>query len=333
MRAYFPRPPDLASLEMLRRAVGDSCTIQSEARPDDFEVLIEGRPDAATLDVPSLRAVIIPYAGVPVGTLELVRARSDLALYNLHHNAADTAEVTLALLMAAGKQVVPMDQALRKDDWTLSYLPSTAFSFAGKTALVLGFGEIGQRIAAMLIGLGMEVLATRRRAADPYVENGVHVFPDARLHDLLPRAQVLVVALPMTEETTGLLGERELGLLPNGAVLANAARGPIIDEEPLYDALKSRHLHSAGLDVWYSYPKADDASVVIPGMESVPKSASQTPPSKFPFGELDNVVMSPHRGGTSQDTETRRAEALASILRDLVEGKEPQNRVDLDRGY
>ena len=131
---------------------------------------------------------------------------------------------------------------------------------------------------------------------------------------------MLIIALPLTPETEGLIGEMELASLPRGAVLVNVGRGPIIDAEALFNSLSEGHLRGAGLDVWYNYP---------------PDSESQayTPPADFPFHELDNVVMSPHRGGGSEDTGTLRMIHLADLLNSAARGKPLPNRVDLEAGY
>ena len=330
MRVYFPDPPSPEVLAELRTAAGESIQVLSEEQPGDYEVLIEGRPDVALLNAPSLRALIVPFAGVPLSTLELLKARPEIAGYNLHHNAADTADMALALLLAAAKQVVPMDQALRRKDWTGRYEDSRVISLPGRTALILGYGEIGKRIARALVALEMNVVAVRRSAWKGD-EGPVRVAPATELRNLLPVADVLVVALPQTEETTGLIGRNELALMPKSGILVNVARGAIVDEEALYDALKEGRLHSAGLDVWYRYPEAQ--ANAVPGYFSVPDSAKDTAPSKFPFGELDNVVLSPHRAGISMETENRRVQDLAKLLQTLAQRREAANRINLDAGY
>ena len=119
-----------------------------------------------------------------------------------------------------------------------------------------------------------------------------------------------------------MIGAAELALLPPGAVLVNVGRGPVVDEGALYQALKEGTLGAAGIDVWYTYPDDDDAAGV-------------TPPSAYPFGELDNVVLSPHRGGLAEEPDQRRERlaALAEIINALARGEEAPNRVDLTRGY
>jgi phosphoglycerate dehydrogenase-like enzyme len=142
------------------------------------------------------------------------------------------------------------------------------------------------------------------------------------LRGLLPRANVLVLALPSTPETIGLIGRAELDLLPGRAVVVNAGRAASIDERALYEALASHRLLAAGLDVWYRYPESRDR-------------AQGVAPAHFPFHHLDNVVMSPHRAGGLGvgDVEDARVDALAALLNAATRGEPVPNRVDLEAGY
>jgi phosphoglycerate dehydrogenase-like enzyme len=281
-------------------------------------ILIGGRPMREQLLASrELRAVIVPWAGVPESTLELLRDFPHLALHNLHHNAAATAEMALALLLAAAKFIVPIDQRLRANDWSPRYAPSRSIGLHGKTALIVGYGQIGQRVGRVCRALDMSVLATRRNriAAD-----AAEVHPIADLPQLLPRAQVLIITAPLTSETRNLIGEWELALLPPGALLVNVGRGAIVDEQALYLALKSGHLAAAGLDVWYNYPRDEAAQ-------------TNTAPSRYPFHELDNVVLSPHRGGDEAGIDAVRMQHLAELLTAAARGEEMPSRVDLVAGY
>ncbi|MGC9333373.1 MAG: NAD(P)-dependent oxidoreductase, partial [Anaerolineae bacterium] len=191
-----------------------------------------------------------------------------------------------------------------------------------KTALILGYGAIGQYLGQLCRGLGMDVLGIQRRppAGDAVYRDGVRLFAAEALHRLLPQADALLVCLPHTPETTGLVGARELALLPPQAILVNVGRGPIVDEQALYEALRHGRLYAAGLDVWYQYPETEAAR-------------PHTPPASYPFHELPNVVMSPHRAGGSTETEHLRMVHLARLLNAAARGEPMPNRVDLDAGY
>jgi phosphoglycerate dehydrogenase-like enzyme len=146
------------------------------------------------------------------------------------------------------------------------------------------------------------------------------IYPPQALHDLLPQADVLFITLPLTKETNGLIGEKELALLPEHAVLVNVGRGAIVDQGALYHALKDGKLHSAGIDVWYHYP---------PDIESYPN----TPPADYPFHELDNIVMSPHRGGGSMEVEVIRMQHLAELINQIAREGEAPTKINLEQGY
>ncbi|MFY9234517.1 MAG: NAD(P)-dependent oxidoreductase [Fimbriimonadaceae bacterium] len=344
MTVYYPTFPSAAVVLALQERVGSAARIVTEGEPPvETEMLIEGRPSRELLDkLPSLRWVVIPFAGVPEATLAVLR-QSEISLHNLHHNAPETAELAMALLLAAAKQTVPMDIRMRSHDWTPRYELSKTMRLEGKTALVLGYGEIGQRVARACEGLGMKVIAVRRTphppAPSPRHSSGRGGEPDARsiseLPSLLPIADVLMLCLPQTAETIGLIGAKELSLLKKGAILVNIARAVIVDEEALYNALSTGHLHSAGLDVWYRYPqdRKGHGGETVPNYYSKEETASNTPPSSFPFHELENLVMSPHRGGLSTENEKARTEHLARIILAASHGEDVPNRVDLEQGY
>ena len=288
--------------------------------PAEYHVLVAGRPRREHITAsPGLRALVIPWAGLPGETRELMLDFPHVAVHNLHHNAAAAAEMAVTLMLAAAKRILPIDRVFRVHDWTPRYRHDPVALLEGQTALILGYGAIGRRVARACRGLGMQVVAIRRRAStSPDVPD--EVYPPDALHRLLPRADALIVCLPHTPETNGFIGEEELALLPPGAVLVNVGRGPVVDEAALYHALRDGALYAAGLDVWYNYP-ADEAARL------------HTPPSAYPFHELDNVVMSPHRAGYSAETQGLRMMRLAALLNAAARGEPMPNRVDVQAGY
>lgn len=292
-------------------------------QPARYDVLIAGRPQREHLVAsPNLHTLIVPWAGLPEPTWRLMLEFPHIAVHNLHHNALPVAEHTIALLLAAAKFIAPMDRALRAHDWTPRYRSNPSVLLYGNKALILGYGAIGRQVAQLCRGLGMEVTAIRRNASPAHSESlpGITVASPEALHCLLPQAQFLLICLPGTPETTGLIGAPELALLPPRAVLVNTGRGSIVDEAALFQALQDGTLHAAGLDVWYSYPSGKE-------------SRTHTPPSTYPFHQLDNVVMSPHRAGGSTETEALRASHLARLLNAAARGEPMPNRVDLETGY
>jgi phosphoglycerate dehydrogenase-like enzyme len=319
--------PEPDHLDYLLSLLDDGFCITTGADvPPETQILVAGRPTRDHLkSCPDLHTLVIPFAGLPVETRELMAGFPHINVHNLHHNAPMTAEMALALLLAAAKNTVPVDQALRKHDWSPRYTSTPPnFVLEGKTALILGYGSIGRRVGAACRGLGMTVQGIRRNPGD---EPGVYAL-DA-LPALLPQAQVFIICVPGTPDTEGLIGEAELALLPDGAILVNVGRGYVVDEGALYRALKKRHLHAAGLDVWYNYPTRLESHLM--GEESY----RNTPPSAYPFHELDNVVMSPHRAGGAgtYEVELRRMKALAQFLTIAASGQPLPHLVDIEAGY
>jgi len=287
----------------------------------DYEILVTGFPKRRHLEAsPNLRALIVPFAGAPAATVELLREFPAVSMHNVHYNVIPTAEMAVALLLAASKVVIPADRNLRRGDWTLRFEPPPFMTLHGQSALILGYGQIGRYIAPICRALGMNVTGIRRTpsAADAGDVTPVHG-PDA-LHHLLPEANVLLNVLPHTSETHELLGESEFALLPPDAIFVNIGRADTVDEEALYTALAGRRLLGAGLDVWYDYPKSK-------------AERTQTYPSKFPFHELDNVVMSPHRAGFRAVDEGTRMDHVARLLRVACAGGAMPNRIDKELGY
>ncbi|MEZ5992965.1 MAG: NAD(P)-dependent oxidoreductase [Planctomycetota bacterium] len=321
MHVHLQNEPDDAARAALHKALDDGIELTYGTElPEvcDYTILVAGRPIPELLKASEvLNTLVIPFAGLPASTSELLREFPEISVHNLHHNAPATAELSMALLLAAAKSVVPIDSRFRQGDWSDRGQMDRSIQLEGRTALVLGYGQIGKRVARACQGLGMQVIAiARRKHSDP--EHELHTVDE--LTDVLPKADALMVCLPATPETEGLIGEAELALLPPDAVVVNIARGPIVHEQALYDALKERRIFAAGLDVWWKYPASRD-------------EWGKTQPSAFPFHELENVVMSPHRGGHVSDTETQRMRALARVLNAANRGEEIPNRVDLTAGY
>ncbi len=292
--------------------------------PMGIDILVGGFPSAEQVAACThLKALIVPFAGVPSETQQMLQTRPEVLLHNLHYNVVPTAEMALALLMAAAKLIVPMDRDLRVGDWTSRYIVTDATILDRKTALILGYGQIGRRIARGCRGLGMEVIGVKRTPPDAGSERdaeGAEVHAIAELATLLPRADALIMVLPETPETAGMIGARELAALRPGALLVNVGRGPTLDEAAIYNALRGGTLRAAGIDVWYAYP------------QTLEERTSKAP-SRFPFHELDNVVMSPHRGGWLSEAEVDRLDQLAALLNAAATGQPMANRVDKALGY
>ena len=144
--------------------------------PNDTEVLVSGfieKRDIEGLD--QLQALVIPWAGLPNSTRNALRERPEVAVYNLHHNAASTAETAISLMLACSREIVPHDRLMREGNWAPRWSSSTSVRLAGEQMVVLGYGAIGKRVAAAGLGLGMDVSAVKLNG--PFgLQGGVWVY-------------------------------------------------------------------------------------------------------------------------------------------------------------
>ncbi len=316
--------PDVVNYLRTQLAQNIQLTVgEGEEAESDCHILVGGRPTPELIAAKkNLRALIVPWTGIPPLTRRLMLDFPHISLHNIHHNSIPVAEMTLSLLLAAAKNVIPYDEALRRGDWSMRYQPPTqSMLLFDKHVLILGYGAIGRLVAQMCQSFGMHIMAVRRNIAarerDGFADE---MHPADQLQRLLPRAQAVIVTLPLTPHTEGLIGAYELSLLPVGSILVNIGRAAVVDEAALYEALKSRRLGAAGLDVWYNYPEDEE-------------SRTNTLPATFPFWELDNVVLSPHRAGHAAETDTYRMDQLAVLLNAAAKDEQIPNRVDPHEGY
>jgi phosphoglycerate dehydrogenase-like enzyme len=316
---YAEAPEDLAALLDPGISVKWGNPLQGG---ENFNVLVAGRPSLEQLRSSSaIQALIIPFAGIPGETRELLLEHfPNLAVYNLHHNAIATAEMAMALLLATAKNLIPADRAIREHDWRIRYQPNQNIILNERTVLILGYGAVGKNIARMCRAFGMDVHAIRRNESSMSGEIDVNIHAISALDGLLPRSDIIFVALPLTPNTEGLLNQDRIAKLPKHCILVNVARGAVVEEKALYDALRTGSIAGAGIDVWYRYPEDEG-------------SRGHTAPATFPFHELENVVMSPHRGGGSRQNESMRLRHLATLINTLGRGETTPTRVDVQEGY
>jgi D-3-phosphoglycerate dehydrogenase len=252
------------------------------------------RVTAELLEDPGrLRAVV--RAGVGVDNIDVAAAtRKGIVVMNTPGgNTVSTAEHTVTLLMALARHIPAADASLHSSKWERTKFVGT--QLAGKTLGVVGLGRIGREVARRAAGLDMKVAGF-----DPFLapsaaaQLGVEAAPD--LTSLLPRCDFLTVHTPLTDETRNLIGVRELALLPKGARVLNCARGGIINEEALADALRSGHLAGAALDVFVQEP----------------------PPPDHPLLKAPNVVLTPHLGASTHEAQASVAREAAQLLIDFL---------------
>jgi D-3-phosphoglycerate dehydrogenase len=175
------------------------------------------------------------------------------------------AEHTIALMFAAARDIARMDREVRGGTWT----PQEGVQLFGKTLGVIGLGGIGSEVARMGKGLGMDVIGWNRtrRAGVPLVD----------IDTLLAKSDVVSLNLVLNDETRGFLSKERIARMKSGAILVNTARGALVDEEALLDALKSGHIRHAGLDVFHAEPlKTDHPLTKLPNVTLTSHAAFRT---------------------------------------------------------
>ncbi len=259
-----------------------------------------------------LRLVQVPGAGLDRVDRAALPAGTWLA--NAYGHEVGIAEYVMGAMLAWTRELGRLDAALHRGSWLSQWAvgtpaPPTWPELAGKTLAIIGYGRIGRALAQRARGFDMTVLATRRDLSSP--DGLVELYGPAALHQLLARADYVAITASLSAETRGLIGERELALMKPTALLINVARGEIVDEDALYQALSARTIAGAALDVWYRYPTA----------------AGETFPGHRPFHELPNVLMTPHVSGWTEGMLDARARLIAGNIARAGRGEPPVNLV------
>lgn len=285
---------------------------------EDAEVLVGYRLTEELMQkAKKLKHIQIPWTGFDNLGKEFLEGRDHFTVSNSHANSLAIAEHGISLLLAASKLLTKRDMGMRKGDWTSRYEEVNSVWLTGKTALIIGYGAIGKKMGKMLKhGFNMKIQAIKRSPSPPD-EIAEFIGNVDDLENVLPTADFVIVAVPLTEETRGLISKDQFSLMKSTAVLVNIARGPVVDEKALFEALKGKIIHSAGIDVWYNYPRGDQRTIF----------------QNYPFEELDNIVMTPHSAFKVIDREEVFTEDIIENIIRIFEGREPINQVNLNLGY
>ncbi len=215
-------------------------------------------------------------------------------------NADAVAELTVALLLAATRHLLTADADVRSGnmfrDGSIPYQRFRGWEIAGLTAGLVGLGAVGRATRWRLSGLGMRVIAH-----DPYSDEAAHGLPE-----LLGEADVVSLHAPVTDETVGMIGADEFAAMRDGVVFLNTARAQLHDTDALVAALRSGKVAAAGLDHF----------------------AGEWLPPEHPLTGMPNVVLTPHIGGATWNTEARQAQMVADDLEALLTGRRPAHIVN-----
>lgn len=240
---------------------------------------------------------VIARAAVGVGNIDVDYAteKGILVINTPGKNTNSAAELTMGLLLAVVRNIVPAHMNMQREGWDRHRFTGT--ELLHKTIGIIGLGNVGSRVARFARAFDMTVLAY-----DPYISEAVfedHHAEKVELDELIVRSDVITVHVPKNQETTGMIGAEHIARMKDGVILLNAARGGLIEEAALLAALKSGKVRGAGIDTW-----------------------DVEPPRGNPFRDLPNVVMTPHIGASTVEAQHRIAETVAEqvlkALRDEV---------------
>jgi phosphoglycerate dehydrogenase-like enzyme len=291
-------PPGFEVASMSSRASEDEKV--AFARDADFMVLFGVRPSEALLRAsPKLKHVQLLSAGYEGVDLALTNSLGIPVSNNGGANSYAVAEATVGLILSLMRRLPEGDAFVRANDWRGDILGYDTFELAGKTAGIVGLGNIGKKVAKRLHAFEMTLLY-----ADPVRDESLErelSLTHLPLTELLPRVDVLTLHVPYLRSTHRLISDAELGLMKGSAILINTCRGAVVDEPALIRALQAKQIRAAGLDVFEREPLQAES----------------------PLLTMPNVQLYAHNAGTTYDTFFRRAEFAFRNIQGIWEGKAP----------
>jgi phosphoglycerate dehydrogenase-like enzyme len=278
---------------------------------DTIEILFGDVPFGMLPQVPNLAWVQLWSAGADqlqkhpeVKSLPFMLSSAS----GIHGN--QMTEHLFALLLAWNRSLPAAFEARKKREWR-RFSDHQVFVLTGKTMLIAGYGAIGEAVARTALSFGMKVIALRRTVSKGGALPGVLLENASRLGDFLPEADYVVNILPSTGETFHLFGKAEFNMMKQSALYANIGRGATTDEEALIEALKTRRIAGALLDVTETEPLPPDS----------------------PLWDIDTALLTGHYAGMHPDYGALALETALDNLRRYVQGRPLLNLVDKERGY
>jgi phosphoglycerate dehydrogenase-like enzyme len=301
-------PPDLR-VEIL--ADPQQLTHSPEASAD-ADILVTNHWRAEYPPTPNVKLVQSVATGIEL--IDLAALPPRVTVCNAFGHETAIAEYILMVMLAWSHRFREIESDFRtRSSWQSSWVQSGAphGEILGSTVGIVGLGRVGREVARRAAAFGCRVIAANRSARQP--RSGVErVFPLSELDHMLPESDYVVLCTAIGPETEELIDARRLALMKPSAFLVNIARGAIVDEGAIYAALRDRTISGAALDVWWLYPDATEP---------------QRRPSRYPFHELPNVIMTPHCSGWTEGMVARRWAEVAGNINRFVRGEPLQNVV------
>lgn len=265
----------------------------------DAIMVRQGKINAEVINAsPALKVIVKHGVGVDNVDIAAATARDVPVLRSMGSNALAVAEHTITLALTLLKQIAPLDRAIKNGDW-----PKPIFigrDIAGSVIGLVGFGAIGRETGRLAKALGMRVLVLDPMTpADAVRQSGFEVA--ANLDEMLASADIVSLHCPLTNETRNLIDAKRLSQMKPDALLVNTARGGIIDEAALLEALREKRIGGAALDSFSVEP----------------------PPTESPLWSLDNLIVTPHVAGVTKGSAIQMAETAARHIISVLDGNPP----------
>jgi phosphoglycerate dehydrogenase-like enzyme len=272
----------------------------------EADILVSNHWRADYPPAPKVRVVQSVATGVEL--FDLAALPAGITVCNAFGHETAIAEYVVMTMLALHHRLFEIAGEFRESgSWRSSWVASGAphGEVRGTILGIVGYGRVGREVARRAAPFGCRILAANRtpRPAEDGVEQ---VYPLAELDLMLPQCDTVALCTALGPETTGLLDARRLGLMKPGAFLINISRGPVVDEDALYMALREEKLSGAAIDVWWQYPNAGEPS---------------RRGSRHPFHELPNVIATPHNSGWTAGMMRRRWDEVALNLNHFVKGE------------
>ncbi|MGE5623916.1 MAG: phosphoglycerate dehydrogenase [Methanocella sp.] len=292
-----------AGLEIveLREGQGDDEARFRETLAEVDALLVGARPVAAEAIAGAKRLKVIAKHGVGYDNIDVAAATAQgiAVVFTPGANDSSVADLAIGLMLAVARQIPEADKSMKAGQWGRF----TGRSLWGKRLAVIGLGRIGQGVCLRGKGFNMEVSGYDVKwPAEFAAAHGIAYRP---WPEVLQDADFVSLHLPLLPQTTGLIGAKELALMKPGSILVNTARGKIVDEQALYEALAKGHLAGAGVDVW-----------------------EHEPPTGNPLLTLPNVVATPHAGAHTYEAAEQMGAMCADGILAVLSGRRPKTLVN-----
>jgi phosphoglycerate dehydrogenase-like enzyme len=284
---------------------GEHDLARMAAALSDAEIIVTEAWRAGLPPASRLKLLQLPVAGTD--GIDRAALPSGVTVCNAYGHEIAMAEYAVMAMLVWSHRYFDIALAFRGGSWRDSGVMNGPLhrELRGLTVGIVGLGQVGRETAIRAAALGCHVVGANRTIGEP--PQGIsEVFPLAELDRMLPLCDVVVLCVGLAPETRGLIDRRRLALMKHDALLINVGRGPVADEDALYAALRDGTIGGAALDVWWQYPNAAEPA---------------RSPSRQPFHELPNVVMTPHCSAWTDGMARRRGADAARNIDRFIRGE------------